>query len=122
MDSRQDVSARLTDPARAMADLSDQALVAEYAVTRSPAVFNRIVDRHGSMVLQTSLRLVGDRHDAEDGTQAVFLLLVQKAGSVKSSLGGWLHKAARDVAIQAMRARVGRARREEEAVRRQTMP
>jgi RNA polymerase sigma factor (sigma-70 family) len=122
MDARRDVADKPTDPARSLTDPSDQELVAEYAATRSPALFNRIVERHGPMVLQTSLRLVGNWHDAEDVTQAVFLLLAQRAGSVKSTLGGWLHKVARDVAIEVLRARASRARREEEAVRRQAMP
>jgi len=122
MDAPRDVTAKPAAPAPEPAELSDQDLVAEYAATRVSALFNRIVERHGSMVFQTALRLVGNRHDAEDVTQAVFLLLVQRASSVKSTLGGWLHKVARDVAIEVLRARAGRTRREEEAVRRQAMP
>src|SRR5262249_28294718 len=61
-------------------------------------------------------------HDAEDVTQAVFLVLAQRAGSVKSTLGGWLHKVTRDVSLQMLRARARRVRREENAVRQKATP
>jgi RNA polymerase sigma factor (sigma-70 family) len=107
----------MPDNQSSLADISDQDLLARYHAARSPAVFSRIVERHGSMVLRTAFRLVGNWHDAEDVTQAVFLVLAQQAGLVKSTLGGWLHKVTRDVSIQMLRARARRARREESAVR-----
>jgi RNA polymerase sigma factor (sigma-70 family) len=95
--------------------------VAQYHAARSPAVFSRIVERHGRMVLHTAFRLVQNWHDAEDVTQAVFLVLAQRAGAVNGTLGGWLHKVARDVSIEMLRARASRARREENAVRQKAM-
>jgi RNA polymerase sigma factor (sigma-70 family) len=105
------------DNQTSLAEISDQELVAQYQAARSPVVFGRIVERHGPMVLRTAFRVVGNWHDAEDVTQAVFLVLAQRAGSVKSGLGGWLHKVTRDVSIQMLRARARRLHREESAVR-----
>ena len=122
MDARRDTPEKPNSLTRGVAEASDQDLVEEYAATRSAEVFNRIVERHGPMVLHTSHRLVGNWHDAEDVTQAVFLVLAQRASSVKSTLAGWLYKVARDVSLQMLRARARRTRREEVAVRRQATP
>lgn len=119
MDARRDTH-EPSDGTRELAQASDQDLVAEYGATRSPAAFRRMVERHAAMVVQTSYRLVGNWHDAEDVGQAAFLVLAQRAGAVKSTLGGWLHKVARDLSLQVLRARARRARREEDAVRRKT--
>jgi len=113
---------QMPDNQTSLAEVSDQDLLAQYRATHAPAVFNRIVERHGPMVLRTAFRLVGNWHDAEDVTQAVFLVLAERAGSVKNTLGGWLHKVTRDVSIQMLRARARRARREEDAVRQKAIP
>jgi RNA polymerase sigma factor (sigma-70 family) len=117
MDARRETPEKPSD----LAAVSDQDLLAQFRSAHSPAVFNRIVERHGPMVLRTAFRLVGNWHDAEDVTQAVFLVLAQRVGSVNSTLGGWLHKVTRDVSIQMLRARARRARREEDAVRQKAL-
>src|SRR5450631_320656 len=104
------------------ADLPDQELLRRYASTRSQEAFARIVERHAPMVLQTALRVMGNRQEAEDVSQAVFLILSQRAGSVIHTLSGWLHKVTRDAALQALRSRARRARREEAAVRSRSTP
>lgn len=107
----------MPDHPASLADISDQDLLVQYRTARAPAVFSRIVERHGPMVLRTAYRLVGNWHDAEDVAQAVFLVLAQRAGSVKTTLGGWLHKVTRDVSLQMLRTRTRRERREETAVK-----
>lgn len=92
---------------------TDHALLAEYRAAKSTEAFAQIVNRHGAMVFHTCLRVLGHRQDAEDATQAVFLLLAWKPAVVKITLGGWLHKVARDTAIEVLRSRSSRARREE---------
>jgi RNA polymerase sigma factor (sigma-70 family) len=104
------------------ADLPDQELLRMYASSRSQEAFSRIVDRHAPMVLQTAFRVVGNRQEAEDVSQAVFLILSERAGTVTHTLGGWLHKVTRDAALQALRSKARRARREEAAVRSKSMP
>jgi RNA polymerase sigma factor (sigma-70 family) len=107
---------------RQLSEIADQDLLADYASTRSPAVFAQLVERHGPMVLHVALRLLGNWHDAEEVSQAVFLVLAQRAAAVNSSLAGWLHKVARDVSLQMLRAGARRSRREADAVRRNAKP
>lgn len=71
--------------------------------------------RYGRMVQRTALRTVRDAHLAEDVCQAVFLVLVRKAETLRqvASLGGWLHRAAVLAARKTVEAEVRRKRREE---------
>jgi RNA polymerase sigma factor (sigma-70 family) len=109
-------------PTRDLAGWEDGALVAEYAATRDAAVFAQIAGRYGAMVFRTCYRRLGNLHDAEDATQAVFLLLARRPLRARESLAGWLHRAARDTAITLLRARTRRARREEAAAIPETAP
>lgn len=64
----------------------------------------RIVERHGSMVYQVALRLVNDRHLADDVFQATFLVLAQSARKIlrTGSLASWLHGTARNIGRRAL--------------------
>ncbi len=64
----------------------------------------RIVERHGSMVYQVALRLVNDRHLADDVFQATFLVLAQSARKIQrsGSLASWLHGTARNIGRRAL--------------------
>src|SRR4051812_33253252 len=85
------------------AGLSDALLLERFLDRRDESAFAILVERHGPMVLGTCRAVLKDRHDAEDAFQAAFLVLVRKAGSIRGgdSLGGWLHRVARRVAIEA---------------------
>ena len=76
----------------------------------SEAAFAALVERHGAMVLRVCQRALGDSHDAHDAFQATFLLLVRKANRIRSreSVGDWLYRIARRIAV---RASVNAARR-----------
>jgi RNA polymerase sigma factor (sigma-70 family) len=95
----------------AAAEDSDQALLTRFAEGRDEEAFAALVRRHGPMVLGACRRVLHDSHDADDAFQAVFLLLVRKAGSLRrpEQLGPWLHGVAHRVALKA-RA-LGRRRR-----------
>jgi RNA polymerase sigma factor (sigma-70 family) len=74
------------------------------------AAFAVLVERHAPMVLNICRRITGDRHDAEDASQAVFLVLARQARSIRrmESVASWLYGVATRVAA---RARKGAARR-----------
>jgi len=86
----------------------------------SPALAE-LLRRHGRMVERTVLRLVRDEHLAQDVCQAVFWILLQKAGSLKEpgEIAGWLHRTAILTARNALRVEA-RRRRHEEAARTMT--
>lgn len=70
----------------------DAAILAAFAADRSQAPFATLVERHCRWVYAAAYRQLGDAHQAEDATQAVFILLCQRAGQMKpqQKLSGWL--------------------------------
>jgi len=101
-------------------DLSDGELLRRFMTARdrsAQAAFAVLVDRHGPMVFRTVRHVLGNAHDADDAFQATFLLLARKAGSVRKaeSVAGWLHGAARRIAVRA-RSAEGRRRNYERRV------
>src|SRR6478609_5970023 len=61
--------------------------------TGAEEAFRILVERHGPMVLAVCRSLVADPAEADDAFQAVFLVLIRRAGSIRKgdSLGPWLH-------------------------------
>ena len=82
--------------------------------------FSALVERHGPMVLRVCQRMLADSHDAEDAFQAVFLVLVRRAESIRSrdSVASWLHGVALAVASAARAARDRRTAHERRAAER----
>src|SRR5450759_3541443 len=97
-----------------MQAMDDLALLREYAARDSEAAFAELVTRRVGFVYAAALRQVRDPHLAEEITQAVFIILAQKAGRIsgKTILAGWLFKTTRFAAIAQTRDLVKRQRRE----------
>jgi RNA polymerase sigma factor (sigma-70 family) len=95
----------------------DQALLREFVDRRSQSAFAQLVERHAGMVHSAALRQTRDRHLAEDVSQAVFLLLAQRAGTIgpRVVLSGWLYNAARYAGLAARRGSKRRRRHEQKA-------
>lgn len=75
---------------------------------RDVAAFETLVVRHLPSIYRLCLRLLGDRHDAEDLTQDSFLRLWQSAPGWRPTGGGlpaWLHRVAANLCIDRIRAR-----------------
>jgi RNA polymerase sigma factor (sigma-70 family) len=98
-------------------DKTDQQLLREYAENGSEEAFAVLVRRYLDLVYSCALRMVTDRHLAEDVTQAVFTALAHNAGKLLHCgvLSGWLYRTARNQAAMAVRSEVRRHTREEEA-------
>ena len=63
--------------------LSDRQLLERFLGERSEASFAALVQRHGPMVLNVCRRVLRHEQDAEDAFQATFLMLAQRAGSIR---------------------------------------
>lgn len=94
------------------ATISDITLLRRYADDRDETAFAEIVRRYAGMVYAACYRVLQDKQLAEDVTQETFLRLMRKPAHVSLSLGGWLHKAATQLAIDMSRSESARRRRE----------
>lgn len=90
---------------------SDAQLLTDFLKLKNEAAFKSLVNRYGSLVFSVALRIVRDRHIAEDVTQATFLLLAKDAKKIKrrEALGSWLH----GVAIRLAKKSIKRRSREQ---------
>jgi RNA polymerase sigma factor (sigma-70 family) len=110
------------DAPRDLTSAPDGELLRLFCASHSPGVFGEFVRRHRIMVYRTCLRLLASASDAEDATQAAFLVLARRPAMVKYNLGAWLHKVAHDTAVNLLQARRRRLRREEVAARPEAVP
>ncbi len=85
--------ARATILERETAAASDAELLQAFLAVRSEAAFAAIIRRHGPMVFGVCKRILHEHHDAEDAFQAVFLVFIRRADSIRplSQLGNWLY-------------------------------
>jgi len=102
---------------RGMQPTDDSALLRQYAENNSDEAFAALVTRHINLVYSVALRQVGNPHQAEEITQAVFIILAKKAAQLRhdQALSSWLFQATRLTANNFVRSEARRHRREEEA-------
>ncbi len=95
----------------------DLALLREFARRNSEEAFATLVLRYVNLVYSVALRQVRDPQLAEEITQAVFIILTRKAGSLsdKTILPGWLCRTARYASANALTVQRRRQRSEQEA-------
>ncbi len=100
-----------------MHDSSDMDLVRDYVRLNSEAAFAELVQRHITLVYSVALRHVGISAQAEEITQAVFVILARKATRlrVETILEGWLYETTRLTALSFLRSERRRQIREQEA-------
>ena len=100
-----------------MRDASDMELLRDYARQNSEAAFAEVVRRHVNLVYSAALRHVGVAAQAEEITQAVFVILARKAASLREGmvLDAWLFQATRLMALSFLRGERRRQMREQEA-------
>ena len=74
------------------------------------AAFEILLRRHQGPILNLAYRFLGDRDEAEDLTQDVFLRLYRARGSYRpdAKFTTWLYRIASNASLNALRARKGR--------------
>jgi RNA polymerase sigma-70 factor (ECF subfamily) len=90
----------------------DLSLLRRFTETGDRDAFAEIVRRYAGVVYAASLRILSDEARAQDVSQETFFRLMQRPKLVTQSLGGWLHRAATHLAIDAKRSEVSRRNRE----------
>ena len=96
---------------------TDRELLKAFADARDEAAFAELVRRHGPLVWSVCRRVLGRSADVEDAAQAAFLALAQHASRFEAfrSVAPWLHRVGHDIAVNHLKSRKVRERREKEA-------
>ena len=98
-------------------------LLRDYARHSSETAFAELVQRHIALVYSVALRHVGIAAQAEEITQAVFIILARKAAGLRTDtiLEGWLYETTRLTALSFLRGERRRQFREQEAYMQSTL-
>jgi RNA polymerase sigma factor (sigma-70 family) len=87
--------------------MTNEPLLQAFVRDRSAATFEEILRRHGGLVYGVCRRSLGDRQDAEDAAQSVFLIFLEKAPRLGRGtvLSAWLYRTSVFVSRNLIRAR-----------------
>src|SRR5688572_21954638 len=93
---------------------ADGQLLTAFLARHDKAAFETLVHRHGPLVFGVCRRMLGNAEDAADAFQAVFLVLVRKAASIRrpQALRTWLYHTAVRTSLKARTIRGRRMVRE----------
>jgi RNA polymerase sigma factor (sigma-70 family) len=74
-------------------DWTDLQLLKQFSSDRDEQAFAELMSRHAALVLSVCRRVLQHEQDAEDAFQATFLVLAQRAGSIRkgTALASWLY-------------------------------
>ncbi len=101
----------------------DMELLEEYALRGAEDAFAALVSRHVNLVYSVAMRQLGNQHDAQEVTQAVFIILAKKSKSLRRevALARWLFQTARLTAANYLRSEIRRIHREQGACMQSTL-
>ena len=96
---------------------ADGELLETFVKTRDPSAFAELVRRHAQLVWNICRTVLRHEQDAEDAFQAAFLVLYEKAATIRKSesLASWLYGVSSRIARQAQRA-AERSRRRDRSI------
>ena len=97
--------------------MDDVELLWEYGRSRSPEAFATVAARYVDLIYSAALRQVRDPHVADDVTQAVLIVMMNKASKLPPGtiLAGWLLKVTRYASLDVMKLESRRKRHEQAA-------
>lgn len=96
----------------------DTVLLNAFIAGRDAVAFRALVDRHLGLVHSVAKRITSNEDLARDVSQETFIRLASKAARIPRDLPlpAWLHRTARSIAIDLVRAEVRRKKREQVAM------
>lgn len=101
---------------------TDLELLNRFRACGDAQAFSEIVRRYASTVFSAGRRILGDNGLAEDVAQETFYRLMRRPEMVRQSLGGWLHRSATRLAVDARRSERARLQREQSHLRHENDP
>jgi RNA polymerase sigma factor (sigma-70 family) len=106
-----------------MGELNDIELIREYCRNASEEAFAELVRRHIGLVHSAAMRHVRIAAHAEEITQAVFLILMRKAPTLRKDiiLKSWLYETTRLTSLSFLRRERRRQHREQQAYMQSTL-